>query len=163
MTPKIVILGVGNLLRSDDGVGVHAAQALAANPPPGAEVVDAGTDVLSALPFLAQADCAVIIDALQAGGAPGTVRLMREADLAGLHGTVTAHAVNILAARHLFDRDAVWPELAILGVEPDALGYGMTLSPAVAAALPLVEQRCREIVATWQTPCSNAFQERRPA
>jgi hydrogenase maturation protease len=156
MRPRIVILGVGNLLMSDDAVGVHAARALAGNPPSGAEVVDAGTDVLSTLPFLERADRALIIDALQAGEAPGTVSQMKEADLADLSGTVTAHAVNILAARHLFAREAVWPEIAILGVEPEVLAYGMTLSPTVAEALPQVERRCREIVAAWQNETAHA-------
>ena len=52
MDGKLLILGVGNLLRSDDGVGVHAVRALARHPIAGVEVVDAGTDFLSALPFM---------------------------------------------------------------------------------------------------------------
>lgn len=159
LTPRIVILGVGNLLMSDDGVGVHAAQALAAAPPPGTTVVDAGTDVLSALSFLEQADRALIIDALRAGGAPGTIRLMRETDITALAAGATAHAVNLLAARHLFPREAAWPDVSILGVEPDSLDYGTALSPAVAAALPLVAHRCRAIVASWQTSVPVTFQE----
>ena len=149
MTPKIVILGVGNLLMSDDGVGVHAAQALARNPPRGAEVVDAGTDVLSTLPFLEGATHAVIIDAVRAGGAPGSVSVLSESEISAQPDTPTAHAVNVLASRHLARRDVSWPEIVVLGVEPALLDYGMALSPAVAAALPHVEQKCREIVGHW--------------
>lgn len=150
MIRKIVILGVGNLLMSDDGVGIHASRALAGDPPAGTLVVDAGTDVLSALPFLEDADQALIIDAVRAGEKPGTVRCFRESDLSPAGGTVTAHAVSLLASRHLLPPGASWPELAIVGVEPATLDCGMTLSAAVAGALPLVERRCREIVAAWQ-------------
>ena len=148
MKREIVILGVGNLLMSDDGVGVHAAQALALKPPPGAEVVDAGTDVLSTLPFLEKASHALIIDAVRAGGIPGTLLSLSENDLSVRTGTPTAHAINLLASRHLLPPDATWPEVLVLGVEPERLDYGMTLSP-VAATLPQIEQRCREIVASW--------------
>jgi Ni,Fe-hydrogenase maturation factor len=55
---------------------------------------------------------------------------------------------------------AVWPEVLILGVEPAVLDYGLALSPAVAAALPQVERRCREIVAAWQTQDSNTQPDR---
>jgi hydrogenase maturation protease len=149
MKRKIVILGIGNLLMSDDGIGVHAAQALAQNPPPGAEVVDAGTDVLSALPFLEDASHALLIDAVRAGGSPGTLYCFSESDMSARIGTPTAHAVSLLASRHLLPPGARWPEITILGVEPALLEYGMTLSPAVAAVLPQVVQRCREIVAAW--------------
>lgn len=149
MKREIVILGVGNLLMSDDGVGVHAAQSLARNPPPGAEVVDVGTDVLSTLPFLAKASHALIIDAVRAGCKPGTLSFYSENELSPRIGTPTAHAVNVLASRHLMSPGAAWPQIQVIGIEPESLEYGMTLSAAVAATLPQIEQRCREIVAAW--------------
>lgn len=149
MKRKTVILGVGNLLMSDDGVGVHAAHALARNPPPGTKVVDAGTDVLSTLPFLEEATHALIIDAVRAGGSPGDLFCLPEASLSHRIGTPTAHAVNLLASRHLLPPGAAWPEILVLGVEPERLEYGMTLSSTVAAVLPQIERRCREIVADW--------------
>lgn len=148
---NIVILGTGNLLMSDDGVGVHAAHALALNPPPGAEVVDAGTDVLSTLPFLERASHALIIDAVRAGGKPGTIYRFSEDDLSHRLDTPTAHAVNLFASRHLQPPGTPWPVIRVLGVEPERLEYGMSLSPAVAATLPEIDQRCRDIVAAWTT------------
>ena len=149
MKRNIVILGIGNLLMSDDGVGVHAARALALNPPPDTEVVDAGTDVLSTLPYLEKATHALIIDAVRAGGKPGTLYNFSEDDLSHRLDTPTAHAVNLFASRHLLPPGTPWPVIRVLGVEPDVLEYGMSLSSTVAATLPQVEQRCREIVASW--------------
>ena len=151
MNEKIVIMGVGNVLLSDDGVGVHAAQALAQDPPPGAEVVDAGTDALSALPYFEQADRMLIIDAVCAGGRPGTIRQLAESDLAVQQSIPSIHAVNLLASRHLMSPGATWPNILILGVEPAVLDYGMELSSSVAAALPQITQLCRVIVEAWRT------------
>ena len=152
MNDKIVIMGIGNWLMSDDGVGVHAAQALALDPPRGALVVDAGTDVLSALSFLEDAARVLLIDAVRGGGVPGTVRCLAEGDLSLPAGGVnTAHTVSLLAGRHLLPPGADWPEFLILGVEPATLTYGMELSPAVAAALPQVTRLSREIVESWRT------------
>ena len=151
MNDKIVIMGIGNWLMSDDGVGVHAAQALALDPPPGARVVDAGTDVLSALSFLEGAARVLLIDAVRGGGEPGAVRRLTEGDLSSPGSGSTAHTVSLLAGRHLLPPGAPWPEFLILGVEPATLAYGMELSPAVAAALPRVTRLSREIVESWRT------------
>lgn len=149
MKRTIVILGIGNLLMSDDGVGVHAAQSLALNPPPGTEVIDAGTDVLSTLPYLENATHALIIDAVRAGGKPGTTYSFAEDELSHRLDTPTAHAVNLFASRHLLPPGTSWPVIRVLGIEPELLGYGMSLSATVAATLPDIGQRCRDIVAAW--------------
>lgn len=149
MSGKTVIMGIGNWLLSDDGIGVHAAQSLAAAPPPGALVVDAGTDVLSALEFFHDAPRVLLIDAVQCGEAPGTIRLFGEGDLSRRGTPSTSHTIHLLASRHLLPPDAAWPVIQILGVEPATLTYGMDLSPAVAAALPHVTRLCREIAHAW--------------
>lgn len=151
MNGKIVIMGIGNWLSTDDGVGVHAAQSLAQDPPPGTLVVDAGTDVLSALSFLENAARVLLIDAVQCGSEPGTVRRFTESDLLQPERIHTAHTVNLLASRHLLPPGADWPEFLILGVEPASMTYGMDLSPAVAAALQHVTRLSREIVEFWRT------------
>lgn len=149
MNPRILIMGIGNWLMSDDGVGVQAAQLLARDPPPGVLVVDAGTDALSALSYLEQASRVLLIDAVRGGDAPGTIRSYSESELASNPGSSLTHAVNVFASRHLFPAEAVWPEFLILGVEPAVLDYGLNLSPVVAAKLPQIARRCREIVADW--------------
>jgi hydrogenase maturation protease len=149
MNGNVVIMGIGNWLLSDDGIGVHAAQALAEAPPPGALVVDAGTDILSALSFFPAAGRVLLIDAVQGGESPGAIRLYEESDLIR-HGTLTtSHTLHVLASRPFLPPGTAWPAIRILGVEPASLAYGMTLSPAVAAALPHVTRLCREIVNAW--------------
>ena len=151
VSEHIVILGVGNLLMSDDGIGPHAAQALALCPPPGVCVADVGTDFLSALSFLETARRVLVIDAVRAGGAPGTIYRLTESDMARQPtGSAPSHSLNLLEARRLLSPDSPPIEISILGVEPAVIDYGMELSPAVAAALPQVLKMARDTAARWQ-------------
>ena len=71
---RLLILGIGNLLLGDEGVGVHAAQALMKKDlPEGVTVLDIGTAILDALPELEKADRVIVIDAVMAGKEAGTV------------------------------------------------------------------------------------------
>jgi hydrogenase maturation protease len=162
MIQHIVIMGIGNWLRSDDGVGVHAAQSLALDPPPGALVVDAGTDALSALSFLEGATHVLLIDAVRGGGEPGAIRRFTEHDLSVPQGVSTAHAVSLLASRRLMPPEAAWPEFLILGVEPASMTYGLELTPAVADALPEIVRLSREIVESWRKETSHSQPSRFP-
>lgn len=155
MSEALLILGIGNLLMSDDGVGVHAAQELARHPPAGACVVDAGTDYLSALSFIESAQRVLILDAVHRGSDPGTIHRLSESDLIPRPNGSGAHATSILEARRLLAPDAAWPEITVLGVEPLLLDYGMTLSNPVAQALPRLVARVREIISSWQNSSSS--------
>ena len=80
---SLVILGLGNLLLTDDGVGVHAVRALGADPPPDAELVEAGTWVFEAQAAVERATELIAIDAIDMGQPPGTIgRFELDADRA---------------------------------------------------------------------------------
>ena len=155
MDGPFLILGVGNLLRSDDGVGIHAVRELARHPIAGVEVVDAGTDFLSALPFMEAARSVLILDAVQGRGAPGTVYELAQGDLVPRPDGSPAHTTSVLEARRLLSPAAAWPEITVLGVEPLLLGYGLELSSPVARALPRLTARARAIVSGWQNSLSS--------
>jgi hydrogenase maturation protease len=153
----LLILGVGNLLMSDDGIGVHAAQELARHPPAGVCVVDAGTDFLSALSFMEGARRVLILDAVQGRGAPGTIHRLAQAEILPRPDGSPAHTTSVLEARRLWPPGAAWPEITVLGVEPFRLEYSMKLSAPVAQALPRLVALAREIISSWQnSPSSNA-------
>lgn len=70
--PKVMVLGLGNLLMGDDGIGVHIANELRKHPlPEGVEVIDAGTGGISCLSIIEDADILILIDAVDIGTAPG--------------------------------------------------------------------------------------------
>ena len=157
MDGEWVILGVGNLLMSDDGVGIHAVRELLRDPPAGAHVAESGTDFLSALPILEGARRVLVLDAVRGKGAPGSIYRLEPGDVELRPETGSAHATSVFEARRFLPPGAPWPEMTVLGVEPLVLDYGMALSKPVADALPRLVERAREILCEWRdTRSSNA-------
>jgi hydrogenase maturation protease len=143
-----LIAGVGNLLMRDDGVGVHAIRELQRDPPPGVSVLDIGTAVMAALPYLERASRVLVIDAVRAGGRPGSIYLFNGRDADGGTPPASLHSIGPLeAVRRLCGEEG--PDITVLGVEPDIVDYGMELSPAVKAALPDVVETARSTVWDW--------------
>jgi hydrogenase maturation protease len=135
-----LILGMGNLLLCDEGVGVHVAHALAQRKlPPGVVVVEAGTAFLDVLPDIERADRILLIDAMEGGGAPGTVYRVpfdqcRHPDmLASLHG------FDLSRVLYMAGRNRA-PEVTVFGIEPARIEWGTALSPAIQRVLPTVEE-----------------------
>lgn len=133
-----LILGLGNLLLADEGVGVHAARALAGTElPPGVSVVEAGTAFLDVLPEIEKAERIVLIDAMEGGGAPGSVyrvpfnECRHPEMLASLHGFDMSR-VLFMAGNHRA------PKVTVFGVEPARIEWGTDLSPALERVLPLL-------------------------
>jgi len=137
----VTILGVGNPLMRDDGVGVAAVEALGGRAlPPWLSVVDAGLAVSDVLGRLDPADPLIVIDAFCAGGEPGSIYRASLEDLAlagdTLVGQMSLHEINVVPALRmeaLIGR--VFQDVTVFGVEPGEVDWGTGLSPAVAANL----------------------------
>jgi hydrogenase maturation protease len=137
----VLVLGLGNLLLEDDGVGLRLLEAIGAADRFGEDVefVDGGTQGLALLGYLGGRKLAVILDAVGLGEAPGTVHVLRGAEIEKLraHHSTIAHegnAIELLAVARLL-RDEPY-ELVIVGIEPDHVRTGVGLSDAVSAAVP---------------------------
>jgi hydrogenase maturation protease len=153
--PRILVAGLGNYLLRDDGIGVHAVKALQQSPLPGVIVAEVGTAVLSALHLFEWAEKILAIDAMQAGGTPGTIYAFGVEDAAGPGLQASLHELNLLAALRFLPRQAK-PEILVVGIEPETIDYGLDLSPAVAAALPELTRDVRKIVSDWRhTPLAH--------
>ncbi len=144
---RILIAGLGNLLLSDDGVGVHAVRALEKRVPRGVLAADIGTAVLDALHLFEQADHVLAIDAMQAGGAPGEVYVFGIDDIENPPLKPSLHDFGLRSAFDFLPGHR--PEVVVIGVEPEVIDYGMMLSPAVERALPRVLREARGIVSRW--------------
>jgi len=136
---KDLILGVGNLLLTDEGLGIHAVRKLFENPalPADVEVVDGGTAGLGLLYYLEDVNRLVIIDAVETGGPPGTmVRLSGDQIPVYMAMKVSPHEITLpdfLAAAKL--RDLYPQEVIVWGIQPQSLEVGVELSPVVAEKL----------------------------
>jgi hydrogenase maturation protease len=140
-----LIVGLGNCLMRDDGIGVHAARRLMEARPPGATVIEVGTDVFGAISWLEGARWVLAIDAMDAGGAPGAIYSCRAADIAGPECPKSLHELGLVAVLE-FIPEHLRPEVLILGVQPEVIDYGLELSPALERALPEVVLAAREMV-----------------
>ncbi len=150
MTTKTLILGVGNLLLSDEGVGVRVIEQLQKeyDLPGEVDVLDGGTLGLDLLYHLEGVCRLLIIDAVETGQEPGTlIRLEGDEVPAFLSLKISPHQIGVpdmLFAAKLKD---LYPnEVVLLGVQPGIIETGLNLSPPVAAQVtPLVEQTLAEL------------------
>lgn len=147
--PRLLVLGLGNCLLQDDGVGVHAVRALQAERLPGVRVVEVGTAILDALDLIEWADRILAIDAMDAGGRPGTVYVCGDQDVAGGPAPVSLHELGLKAALQFLPRPPR-AEITIIGIQPAVIDYSLDLSPEVAAALPQVLEVARDLLRGWR-------------
>lgn len=147
MAPRTLVLGLGNLLLADEGVGVHAARAfIDGGCPSDVTVLDVGTGLLDALPAIEGADRIVVVDAVEAGGSPGSVYRIPFADIVRPEIIASMHGFDLSRVLALAGRHEA-PEVVVIGVEPERIEWSLELSPAVAAALPAVLAAVRAEVA----------------
>jgi len=137
---ELLILGLGNLLCGDDGLGCAAVAEMqsAYAPAEGVEVLDGGTLGLSLLPHLTAARRAILVDAIGADAPPGTlVRLSGSEVPPAVWGRLSPHQVGVadlLQGAQLLGECP--PTLVLLGLVPAAIELGIGLSPPVCGALP---------------------------
>ncbi|MFA7270536.1 MAG: HyaD/HybD family hydrogenase maturation endopeptidase [Sterolibacterium sp.] len=143
MTPaKTIVLGIGNILLSDEGVGVRAIEALHEHfeIPADVEVIDGGTSAMELLDDLSHAKLLIVVDALKAGRPPGSiVRLSGDEVPVFFRSKLSPHQIglsDVLATLELLGEAP--RETIIVGIQPATLTLGMEISNEVKAMLPEV-------------------------
>ena len=144
----VLILGVGNLLLSDEGAGLHVIQRFQERyaPPADVQVLDGGTLGMDLLYYLEGCATLLIIDAVDTGKAAGSlIRLEGEAVPAFLSVKVSPHQIGIpdmLFAARLKGIDP--PDIVLWGVKPESLEIGLELSPVVQSQVDVIVEKLRE-------------------
>ena len=131
---RTLVVGLGNVLLQDDGVGVHAVRELRKLLPPRILAVEVGTAVLDALHLFEWADRIIGIDAMQAGGAPGTIYSFGVDDVDDQGVKASLHEMGLIASLRFMKGPR--PPISILAVEPETMDCGLELSASVQQALP---------------------------
>lgn len=149
---RVVVMGVGNILMSDEGVGVHAVTALAEryDLPDEVELIDAGTSGMDCLDRIADADLLLIADCVRSKDkAPGTItRLADEQINAWFKTKISPHQVGLSDVLAACNFHGMSPRKVVLvGVQPQSFETSMDLTPAVAAVLPALLERLVEELA----------------
>jgi hydrogenase maturation protease len=148
-TKPILVLGVGNLLLKDEGVGIHFVQRLQKKSlPPDVDVMDGGTRGLDLLMLMEGRKLVVVVDCARLGEAPGTVRVFGPKDIVPEKNRgFSVHGLNLASALEFGKRLGMLPEVFIVGVEPESIAIEIGLSAVVREALPVIERTVDEIVA----------------
>lgn len=131
---KVVVLGVGNLLLGDEGVGVHLIQKLREMEiDERIELVDGGTSLLDFIPQREDVSKLIIVDAIKLGGKPGTTYKICVDDslLEGAKGMISLHQLGVVETLAIAQKMGKLPHTVIIGIEPKEIGYGLELSPEI--------------------------------
>ncbi len=149
---EIVVVGIGNIVHTDDGAGVHALQMLrdSHRVPAGVSLIEGGTLGLELISYLQDAKSIMLLDAVDANAEPGSLfRLTRE-DLLNMKGGLSVHQLGVadlLAALSLVARGC--QDVLLLGVQPKSTGWGTELTPKVKRALPALVETALEHLSAW--------------
>ena len=146
--PRIVVIGVGNLLLKDEGIGIHAVQALQElELPPDVKLIDGGTSP-DLIAYTRAGDKLIIVDAAKAGGEPGTIYRFKPEDLAEERASLaSAHEMGVVENLKLMSLAGNEPgEIVIIGIEPGEIEFGTELSPELRSKVPeIVEVVLKEM------------------
>ncbi|KAA6187790.1 hydrogenase maturation protease [Thiohalocapsa marina] len=155
-----LVLGLGNILLSDEAVGVAVLQALASDPDaesdPDLTLLDGGTLSFTLAGPIGDAARLIVVDAAAMGDAPGSVRLFEDAAMdRQLSGKATS--VHEVSLADLLDiarlTDSLPRRRALIGIEPAHIGLGSDLSPPVAAAVPRAVALVQHVLSRWRGTC----------
>ncbi len=152
----ILVLGVGNVLRSDDGIGVRVIEALQSGGTAGYRhriaFRDGGTLGLSLLPEIENAAALIAVDAAETGGEPGIIRSFEgaamDAQLGGRKRTVHEAALaDLMGAAALTGRKP--HRRALVAIQPGSTDWGTVPTELVSAAIPAACALVRSLIERW--------------
>ena len=142
---NILILGIGNILQSDDGLGVYIVNHLMESDiqlPEGIEIIDGGTAGFDLLDVMAGRDKIIIIDALEADDTPGSVYRFTPNNLIDSRSMISLHEVGIMEVAKLLNLMGSEPEIEFIGIVPEDISTtDICISKSVKESIPVaIEQ-----------------------
>jgi hydrogenase maturation protease len=153
---KTLVLGIGNTLLTDEGIGIHVLQALEPELAnwPDVTLLDGGTLSFTLAGPIEDADALIVVDAANIKTKPGEWALLKGEEMdAFLMGNrkSTVHEVGLTDLRAIAMLAGHWPEKrAMLAIRPDVVDWGELPTPAVAAAIPPACAAIRGLIREWQ-------------
>lgn len=146
---KILVLGVGNLLMNDEGVGIHVIRHLEKKGFTGADLMDGGTGGFHLLGLIQSYQHVIFVDAASDQYFPGTVRLLHPRFAKDFPQQMSAHEIglkDLIESCHLSE---TVPEFHLITVSvKDYQDLGLVLTPEVEAAIPFVIEQIEKLVAS---------------
>lgn len=142
---SILVLGIGNLLLSDEAVGVRIVEALEQRYrlPAQVEVLDGGTSGMELMEVMANRDHLIVADAVLTGGAPGSIAVLHDEEIPALFTRkISPHQLGLADVLMALRLTEEFPRrLTLVGVVPESLAPGIGLTAVVSQAIePALEQ-----------------------
>ncbi|MBU3112789.1 HyaD/HybD family hydrogenase maturation endopeptidase [Clostridium lacusfryxellense] len=133
-----VIIGIGNILLQDDGVGVHVIKQLENEKLPSTiELVDGGTSTLDMLGFFLDYKKIIVVDCLRAGLEPGTIYKIKPEDIKSYKKeNLSIHDVQILDVVRMANMMNKYPQVIIFGIEPEKIAVGLEMTQTMVTKIP---------------------------
>ncbi len=152
---RATVLGIGNILLGDDGVGIAVVEALRDElSAQGVKIVDGGTLSYTLLPLIEDTNVMITVDAGRLGSVPGSVSTFKGAAMDEYLGRASSGTVHEVSLRDLMDmarlRDSLPEHRALVAIQPDSVDWGSTLTPRVAEAVPVAADAVRRLLEVWQ-------------
>lgn len=150
---KTLVVGVGNTLLADEGAGVHAMHFLRDHfELPDTEFIDGGTFKLTLADAVAEASNLIIFDAAELGAEPGSVRVLEgtafeDFVLSGRHGLHEVGFPDLMEITRLLD--CMPDNCALIGIQPESLGWGDTPGETVCTAIPHAAAQAAKLIHGW--------------
>ncbi len=143
---KIAVLGIGNILLRDDGVGIHTINQLQKEEYfQNIELIDGGTCIFDLLDIFIKNDKVIVIDSLKGGHPFGTIYRVTPEDLPSyIKSNTSLHDVQLLDLLTDINRMGYNPEVIIIGVEPKEICFDLELSDEIREQIPKVIKEVKE-------------------
>ena len=136
---KVAVVGIGNLLLKDEGIGIHVVEILKkANLSKEVELIDGATLGLDLLYLMEGKDKVIIVDAIDANAKPGTIFKFSPQDIKDKEKTkLSLHQVGLLEVLELNEvRSERTPEIVVFGIQPQEIDWGMEPTPLIQEKIP---------------------------
>ncbi len=130
---RVAVIGVGNVLMKDEGVGIAVVEELRRR---GVEAYDCGTMGIDVVNVMLGYDKVIVVDAVRGFGRPGEVFKFELDEVGCERSPLSLHDVNLLRALKLAGRVLKLPKVVVVGIEVKEIGMGMGLSEEVRRAIP---------------------------
>lgn len=145
---KILILGIGNYLMGDEGIGVHLAERLALETlPEGVDVVDGGTGGFHLLEYFESYPNVILIDATLDTNPPGTIRKIKPKFAMDFPQAMSTHDIGMKDLVNALQILGTMPVIDLFVVSIESIQQqGITLTPEIEAVVPLLKDKVKELM-----------------
>ncbi len=160
-TATTLVLGIGNILLSDEGVGVHLLNYLEKHYDfHQVKFVDGGTLSFTLATLIENTENLLVLDAAQWQQMPGSIRILHNEAMDSFLSkpSLSVHEVSLVDLFDIARLTGHFPKRrALIGIQPDSLDWGDQPTEKVAQAIPLAAQQAAELIQTWQTNKPDRF------